>query len=76
MRGGCRGRPRHRRRLGELTATGAVAAAAQQNEIIANHFGRISLLAILIFPTSSLQTTFNVNLLAFEQIVGDILGAP
>ena len=41
---------------------------------IANHFGEILFLPFFIFVTASFETAFQVDLLTFEQEIGDVLG--
>jgi hypothetical protein len=52
--------------------TAATAPVAEKDHILRNHVRRVDLLAVLVFVAAGLQAPFNVNLLAFGQIVRQV----
>ena len=62
--------------LAEFVARAFSAAAAEQNHVIGHHFGGINLLTVLVVVAPRLQAAFDVNLLAFRQILTDIFLPP
>src|SRR5258708_32717647 len=63
---------------GEIARAGGgfTGAAAEQDHILGNHFGEVLFLAVFIVVTAGVQAAFHVNLLAFEEVVGEVLGLP
>src|ERR1039458_6554498 len=54
----------------------ALLTAAQKHEVLADDFGGVDLLAILIVVASGFQPAFHVDLLALKQVVGDVFRPP
>jgi hypothetical protein len=62
---------RHGNRRRELAGgpsgrPGSVAAAAQQNQFVADHFREVLLLPILVFVAAGLQVAFDIDLLTLQ----------
>src|SRR5262249_51964148 len=58
------------------SAAAGIPAAAKQDDVIADDFRHVPFLAVLVIPTAGLHAAFDVNLLALQEIVGEVLAAP
>src|ERR1039458_5056190 len=77
--GGPGGAARHGHGLLAVFVGGGAAAlltAAQKHEVLADDFGGVDLLAILIVVASGFQPAFHVDLLALKQVVGAFFRPP
>src|ERR1051326_3727233 len=69
----------HRNRAFEIAAAGSgagVSAAAEQDQLVCDHFRNISLLVVLIFVAAALQAAFYPNLLPFQEVIRQVFRSP
>src|SRR5437588_8373444 len=61
---------------GASARAAGIAAAAKQNQFVANNFREVLLLPVLVIVAAGRQPSFDVYLLAFQQVIRQIFGSP
>src|SRR5216684_3355427 len=69
-------RPRHRHRPRARALTTIPAAPAEQDHLLGNHLREVLLLPVFVVVAARLEPALHINLLALEQVIGDILLPP